>query len=62
MNADKYTVIDDVIKDIFDTHPDVGKLSTEADITKITHFIFERFGDNQVRLLAVENPLYGGAK
>lgn len=68
-NLKDFTAIDDTfylqkytIKGTFDTHPDLGNLPTEADIKKITHFIFERIRDNQTRLLAVENPLYGGAK
>ncbi len=68
-NLKDITAIDDAkylqkytIKGTFDTHPDLGNLPTEADIKKITHFIFERIRDNQTRLLAVENPLYGGAK
>ncbi len=48
------------IKSIFDTHPDLGNLPTAADIKKVTHFIFGGHGDNEYRLLAVENPLYGG--
>jgi hypothetical protein len=44
----------------FDTHRDLGKLATEADITKITHFIFEGYRNGQTRLLAVENPYFGG--
>lgn len=48
------------IKATYDTHPDLGNLSTEADITKITHFIFEGRKSGQTRLLAVENPYSGG--
>ena len=43
----------------FDTHRDLGKLATDADITKITHFIFQ-VQDDQTRLLAIENPYFGG--
>jgi hypothetical protein len=69
-NMDNFSAIDDTaylqkytVKGTFDTHPDLGNLPTEADITKITHFIFDGYGENlKTRLLAVENPYYGGAK
>ncbi len=44
----------------FDTAPDLRNMATEADITKITHFIIDGYRNDQTRLLAIENPLYGG--
>jgi hypothetical protein len=48
------------IRESYDTHPDVGKLSTECDIMKVTHFVFDGRLNGQTRLLAVENPKFGG--
>jgi hypothetical protein len=66
-NMDNFTTIDETrylqryaIKATFDTHPDLGNLPSEADITKMTHFIFEGRRNGQTRLLAVINPVYGG--
>lgn len=48
------------IRDIADTHPDLGNIGSHADITRITHFIFRGLVNSEERLLAVENPLYRG--
>jgi hypothetical protein len=68
-NLKDFTSIDDTrylqkyaIKATYDTHPDLGNLPTKTDITKVTHFIFDGIRNDQTRLLAVENPFYGGAR
>lgn len=59
---DNYTYVNSyLIKELYDTHKDLGNLPTETDITKVTHFVIRSMGGkNEDRFLAIANPLYGG--
>jgi hypothetical protein len=44
-----------------DVHPDMANIGSHADISRITHFIFEGLGmDGNTQLLAVQNPHFRG--